>query len=138
MKLLRTISVLTALLLAACSGSASTVTVSKVLLAGELNAKGEIESMQTSFLPTQDAIFAHAFVEGHTSAILLRGEWWFDGGKEPPKKIYEALVTVLPDRPVAMFTIQSTQQWPIGDYRLLLFIEEKQLIELKFTVEKPI
>lgn len=134
MKFFRSSIILSTAFLVACAANSSGITVSKVLMAGQLNSKGEIETEQTSFAPTQVAIYAHAFIEGHTESTIVRGEWWFDGGKEP-KKIYEATVTVLPDRPVAMFTLQSTQQWPVGDYRFVMYYVQEQLSETKFSVK---
>ncbi len=122
------------LLLTACTQSASTgVSISQVYIGSQLNDRGEIEVIQTEFPVDQNAIFAHAIVTGFTEAILVTGEWWYDSG-DAPRKIYEASVTVVPDRPVAMFTIQSTQNWVPGEYRFVMMLEDEQLSETKFSV----
>ncbi len=122
------------LLLTACAQSASTgVSISQVYIGAQLNDRGEIEVVQTEFPVDQNAIFAHAIVTGHTDATLVTGEWWYDGG-DAPRKIYQASVTVIPDRPVAMFTLQSTQNWVPGEYRFVMMLEDEQLSETKFSV----
>ena len=120
--------------LASCSnGAESSLGVSQILLGGQVNARDEIEQSQTEFPPEQTMIHAHAFVTGLSASTLVRAEWWFDSD-EAPKKIYETSVTLTPDRPVAKFSLQSTKQWPVGDYRFLLFSAEDQIGETEFEV----
>lgn len=121
-------------LLVACTGeSTGDVSVSRILVSGQLNAEGQIAIEQIEFPSTQEAIHVHVFVENLNEAIIVRGDWWYDGGEEPVK-VYEASVTIDPEKPVGMFTLQTTQQWPAGDYRFEFFHGAERLGEAVFSV----
>lgn len=120
------------LFLVACSADDS-VQVSQVLMGGTVNERNEIENQQTTFSPTQNSIFAHAFVQNLQGEALVQGEWWYDTGDS--RKIYQASVTLDPEHPVAKFTLQSTQDWPKGDYRFVLVLDGETLSETEFSVE---
>jgi len=120
--------------LSACSSGEqqeAEVGVSQILLGGAMNERQEIEEQQVFFAPTQSTFFAHAFVTGLSQSTEIVGAWWY-GDRQ--NKIYESRVAVTPDRPVAKFQLQSSQEWPQGDYIFVVSSAGEELFEKEFRV----
>ncbi len=103
-------------MLFACSrgGAPSSVRVNEILFGGSVNERQEIMEQSVTFLPTQDAFYAHVVVTGLTGPEEIVASWWY---LPTDQKIYESRVTVLPAAPVAKFFLQSGKDWPLGRYK---------------------
>ena len=121
-----------AVLLVSCASSGDTLSVSQVLIGSEINDRQEVVVFKDRFLPSDRTFHAHVFVEGLTKTAEITGAWWY---VPQDRKIFETVVSVTPEFPVAKFVLSNNaQDWAVGEYLFIAHHEDQELFSKEILV----
>ena len=118
---------------AACHGNAANntaatpgVRVTEVTLGRSVGGDKAITDRADTFKPN-DTIYASVATEGSSPSASLRAKWSFEGGQ----LVDESTRTIAPNnRERTEFHISKPDGWPLGKYKLEVFLND-QLTETK-------
>lgn len=100
----------------------------------------EIVNPTTVFRPDTPKVFCVWRVEGARAGTPIRAVWIAEdsGGAAPPNYKVDESRHTLPGTASGAFTLSKpTAGWPVGRYRLEIWLGEKLAKTLRFTVKAP-
>lgn len=118
--------------LSACSSAP--IAASELFLGNAVNEYNEVIEDTDVLAPTDHTLHAHAVMENVSEPTDVVGSWWFNEGMGE-NKIYESMISVTSDAPVAKFVLQNMNDWPAGNYRFAVSVAGEELSEVLFEVK---
>lgn len=110
---------------------AAPVRVTEVQVGNALGADKRVTAPMTSF-SKKDTIFASVVTEGKASSAELAARWTFQDGQ----LVNETKRSIAPSgTEVTEFSIQKTDGWPSGDYKVEIALDGKTVQTATFKVQ---
>lgn len=125
---------------AGADAAAQTGQLTKAVLGTGRTPAYDIIHPTTEFRPDTPKVFCVWRVEGAKAGTPIRAVWIAEdtGGSAPPNYKVDESRHTLPGTASGAFTLSKpTAGWPVGRYRLEIWLGEKLAKTLRFTVKAP-